>query len=42
MQTERQMQTSRSETQAVDAGHDVEVAGESESRKRASDDPVDD
>ena len=42
--TERQVQTnttrtssrsSKSETQAVDAGHDVGVAGESESRKRA-------
>ena len=31
----------QSESHPDDAGHDVEVAGESESRKRASDDPVD-
>ena len=31
-----------SETQPVDAGHDVEMADESELRKRASNSPVDD
>ena len=41
MKTERQLQTSKSETRAADAGHDVEVAGESESRRRAPYDPVD-